>query len=234
MKKFIIGIIYLSISLLIPLSQAQANTIYAFDAHGTALSDGRPNNGSAVFDFTSQSLSITLANTAGPSQLAGISSVLDGIQFTLSNIPTAITLTGVKAAGTVVVPEANGSPVVFNNPPGGVTDASFGWSLKASPSGGWLLAAGNGSFKPNGIVNNNIQNLDGLGNAQHNPYLDGPVTFSFALAGLTTIPQVNSANLYFGTHPDVQNASPVPLPGALMLFGPGLAGLVLLRRRVAK
>jgi hypothetical protein len=237
MKKYIINMVCLSIIFLLSTSQAQASTIYTFDAHGTAASDGRPNNGSAVFDFIDlNNLSITIANTAGPSQLAGISSVLDGLQFTLSNIPTTITLTGAKAAGTVKVPDNQSNPVVFNDPLGGITAVGanpFGWTLQAS-SGGWLLAAGAGSFKPNGIVNHNIQNLDGLGNAQHNPYLDGPVTFNFTLAGLNAIPQVQGANLYFGTAPDVQKASPVPLPGALMLFGPGLAGLVLLRRRVIK
>jgi hypothetical protein len=232
MKRNILSIVFLFISLFILTNAAQANTIYTFNANGTA-GDGRPENGQVIFDFAGlDSLTITMTNTAGPNQLAGISSVLDGLHFTLSSIPTTITLTGAKAAGTVEVPQ-NGGPVIFNDPKEGISAGSdpFGWTLKASTSGGWLLAAGDGSYKPNGIVNHNIENLDGLGNVKHNPYLDGSVTFSFTLGGLKEIPQVKSASLYFGTAPDIQQASPVPIPGALLLFGPGLAVLVLLRRK---
>lgn len=219
----------IALTIVLAASTGQAHADYTFTAQGTA-GDGRPDNGLVTFSFTSPtSLSITLQNTAGPSQLGGISSVLDGVAFNLSGALSGVTLTGGQAVGTVTA--TNG--LVFNNPSGGITQTGsnpFGWSIQQQGST-LELFAGNGSFKPYGIVNNNITVTDGIDNAEHNPYLNGPVTFTLNLTGLSGTPAVTSANLYFGTSPDIQAGSPVPLPGALLLFAPGLAGLTALRRR---
>lgn len=102
----------------------------------------------------------------------------------------------------------------------------FGWTYK--PATG-ELEAGNGSLKPNGIVNSNIQTTDGIPNAQHNPYLNGPVTFHVGLEGLSAAPAVQRVTFEFGTEPDsvvaypdgppIPPASAVPEPGTLMLVG---------------
>jgi hypothetical protein len=225
-----ISLICLIFFLVISINQAQAG--FVFEAHGTA-SDGRPDNGQAVFSFTGpDSLSIILENTAGPSQLSGISSVLDGIQFHFSSSPSKFTLTGANASGKVTV--TSGVPV-FSDP--GISQngsSPFGWTIQSINSNTWLLSAGNGSFKPYGIVNSNITGKDGLPNNQHNPYLDGPVTFSLKIEGLSAIPQVDFTKFYFGTRPDIQNGSacPVPIPPSLFLLAPGLLGLVGLRKRI--
>ena len=228
--KRVIVLCFIFLAIMLAASAGRAQAEYTWTAQGTA-SDGRPDNGLVTFNFTSPtSLSVTLQNTAGPSQLGGISSVLDGVTFNLSGAPSGVTLTGAQAVGTVTA--TNG--LVFNNPSGGITQTGsspFGWSLQIQ--GGTLqLFAGGDSFKPYGIVNNNITATDGLDNAQHNPYLNGPVTFNLSLTGLSGTPEVTSANLYFGTRPDIQAGSPVPLPSALLLLGPGLAGLTVVRRRL--
>ena len=74
-------------------------TLVTFTASGTAASDGRPENGTATFNFLSTTqLEITLNNTAGPGQLGGISSIFDGLGFTLSPNTGSLSLTGGSAA----------------------------------------------------------------------------------------------------------------------------------------
>lgn len=218
----------------------QARASYLWTATGTAY-DGRPDNGMAMFSFASPtSLSITLWNTAGPSQLGGISSVLDGVAFSLTGTPSDLVMTGAHAAGTVSV---TNKQVVFNEPSGGITQAGanpFNWSLQQTGTSWQLFAGKNQSFKPDGIVNRNLTATDGITNRSHNPYLDGPVTFYFDVIGLSTIPDVSAVSLYFGTGPDIQFATPaihtdpVPLPPALLLFGSGLIGLVVVTRKLKK
>ena len=106
------------LAVILAASAGPVHAAYTWAAQGTA-SDGRPDNGLVTFNFTSlTSLSITLQNTAGPSQLGGISSVLDGLTFSLSGAPTGITLTGAQAFGTVDA--TNG--LAFNSPSGGSPD----------------------------------------------------------------------------------------------------------------
>jgi hypothetical protein len=213
---------------------------FSFTFSGTAAPSpgemvGRPINAMADFDVTDTMLTLVLTNTAGPGQLGGISSVLDGIQFTLSSNPTNIVLTSVSSA--------NGT---FNCTSGaascsaGSSGASpYGWTVNSSTL---LLSAGNGSFKNYGIVNPNVTgNTDGIRNVPHNDYLNGPVTFTMSLTGYspTMPPSVTGATFYFGTRPDtgvgtlIPNPPPpqVPEPATMLLFGSGLAGLGYLRRR---
>jgi hypothetical protein len=98
-----------------------------------------------------------------------------------------------------------------------------------------LLSAGNGSFKPYGIVNTDLQDTDGIPNAQHNPFLEGQVTFDFAITNPSHIAiDVTSANLYFGTVPDIQTGVatvPEVSTWAMMVAGLGLVGLHVRRRK---
>jgi hypothetical protein len=96
-----------------------------------------------------------------------------------------------------------------------------------------LLSAGNASWKPYGIVNNNVTaDTDGIKNAQHNPYLLGPVTFAFTLDELNgVVPDVTEATFYFGTEPDTITGTPIPEPGTLTLLGGGLLLILGLSRR---
>jgi hypothetical protein len=205
---------------------------YTFTVSATASDDSRPQNAKAEFEVTSAAITLKLTNTGGAGQVGGISSVLDGFKFVLSTAPASIALTGALSSngkyncvgGTCT---ATAGPLTDNT-------TYFSWLFDSST----LLLAPKG-FKPNGIVNDNIQTTDGIPNAQHNPYLNGPVTFTFALTGYTTAPSVTSASFYFGTTPDIRAGSlqqqeitsPVPEPGTMALLGSGLVGLAWSRRR---
>jgi hypothetical protein len=202
------------------------STPIVFTASGTA-GDGRPENAKATIDFTSlTNMTITLENTAGPGELGGISSVLDGFKFTFSSAPASITLSEVDpikvvdcSSGTCVDSLTGASP--------------YSWGVSGTLANP-LLAAGTTSFKPYGIINGNIETTDGIPNAQHNPYLMGPVVFKFTLTGLDAIPNISSADFYFGTVPDIQRGvpgTPVPEPSTLFLIGSGLIALLFTVRR---
>jgi hypothetical protein len=221
----------LAIASIAAAGQAQAIT---FTASGTA-GDGRPDNGQVDFSFnaTYTDLLVTLTNTAGAGQLGGISSVLDGVKFTLSGVAlSALSLNTAYAAasfdpnGTV---NCTGASCVTNAAPVSVTTS--GWTYATTG----LLSAGNGSFKPYGIVNTNLAHTDGIPNAQHNPYLEGPVTFDFSITNPSNAAiSVTSANLYFGTVPDIHaGVATVPEAGtwAMMMAGLGLVGLQMRRRK---
>lgn len=190
-----------------------------FTASGTA-GDGRPENAKATIDITSlTAMTIILENAAGPGQLGGISSLLDGFGLTFSTAPTGITLDSVSPGGTPAEYACTSGSCVSTS----VSSSPFDWEVTGTAS---PLLAPNG-FKPFGIVNNDITVTDGIPNNQHNPYLNGPVTFSFTLEGLTEIPDITQATFYFGTDGDTQTGQTglVPEPSAVLLLGSGLLGL---------
>lgn len=227
-------------TLVLVAGAASANVVYTFTANGFAGSDGRPEAGTAVFNFNNSltQLTITLTNTtvpqAGP-QPWGISSVLDGFLFSMSG--GSLSLSSVLAPATADCTAGHPPVVPCTFGPGG-TDPSFGWGL----NGAFALEAGNGSLEPNGIVNGTAQTSDGMGSGPHNPYLSGDVVFTFNLSGLTKAPSVSDVTFEFGTVPDFQPGTcttpggctpprQAPEPQSLVLLALGMVGLAFVRRQ---
>jgi hypothetical protein len=232
-------VLFLGLMVIMVISTMANATPIVFTASGTAASDGRNENAMATFDFNSPTqMTIILKNTAGVDQLGGISSVLDGLKFTFSSAPTVITLDSVTAAGNPEMYSCSGSNCSETS--GG--SSPYGWTIAGTSNP--FLAAGGGSYKPYGIVNDNITATDGITNSQHNPYLNGPVTFTFTLTGLTSVPNIVAADFYFGTEPDIQHgeiqttSTPTPEPATLLLMGLGSgvmgAGIKRLRNKFKK
>jgi len=232
------------------LGTAHAGIMYLA---GTGTNGNANQSATATFSFSSPgSFSLILDNTGS---VAGIASVLDGFNFNQMGL-NGIALTSISSTDGLVTCTSSSATT------GSCVDASGGmqtvtdWSVSSSGSA-VSMTAGSG-LHPYGIVNDSadtwVQNngkQGGLTNGQHNPYLEGPVTFNFSVGPDSMLPTVTDFQFLFGTTPDVidgfctsdnqcsPNLPPVatPEPGALAMFAAGLLGCALFinrRRRASR
>src|SRR4051812_35014590 len=110
---------------------ASADYMRSFFADG--VTPGVSQQGSALFGISNvaldgtATLSITLNNLLDPNRFA--SALLDGIDFTLTQMPTTATLTGVTApgGGAPVVLDCTSRPVGSTSCPIGSGSSPYGW-----------------------------------------------------------------------------------------------------------
>ena len=202
----------------------QASLTYEFTGSGDA--GGIPTNADVIFTINSNNIVIKMTNTGGPGQVQNIGSELTGLAFQLSGGSPAfddVSLSGSAAGGI----DCSSGTCVSSALPA----SPYGWTFSGSSQ--YALDAGGGSWKPEGIVNDNIAVAGGITNAQHNPLLLGPVFFTIDFTGATPT-DVTNVVFHFGsgsvTDPGIPQ-DPSPEPATFGLMGSGLALLGLVARR---
>ncbi len=233
------------------LGTARAGILYSVS---TGMNSTPSQTATATFNFAVPgAFTLTLDNIGN---LNGIASVLDGFNFNQSGL-TSLALTGISSSDGLVTCTSTSARK------GSCTDSNPGaqslsdWSVSSTGSA-VSMSAGRG-LHPYGIVNDSADTWvakhgrkGGLTNPQHNPYLEGPVTFTFSVGPDSMLPTVTDFQFLFGTRPDVisgvctsdnqcapTEVPPVetPEPGALAMFAAGLLGCALFinrRRRASR
>lgn len=189
---------------------------------------GSDDSATAAFSWGGGVLDITLTNS---SFITSTGNVLAALLFITSG-GTGLSLGSVTPAGILLCNAGVCGPGAGSSP--------YTWASIPLVSGEYLFAGtGGGAFQPYGIVNPSIvanAGLDGLSNAQLNPYLLGPVLLANSYIGDLT--GITAVNFYFFGRADfdivsgtvVPEPEPVPEPASLVLVGTGLLALRSRRR----
>ena len=217
------------------LSHGASAGVFTFSTPTGATLDGKPVSAAASFTTSLNQISLTITNLqANPTSV--IQAISD-IFFTAGGVTTgsgfytpsadyvAIARNGTTSGGACCANWSltnSGGTYHLNGLAGqGAGGSGPGYLILGAPGAGGVYTNANGSI---------------AGNRPHNPFIDQSATFTLALAGVTSATQIANVVFSFGTEsgvnvPGVPGVPAVPIPGALWLFGSGLAGLLAFTRR---
>jgi len=204
---------------------AKADSIYVGTSYPFTYNS--PSHGNIVVGPVGGS-SLTINNIASP--------ISGGITCLDFNTSTGLNTSFNVSVGTLSSSSVS-STVKFINDPNKVEGALLKYQQAA-----WLngqMATHITSQSDVTAISFAIWSLFSSGAASQDPYSQNGQTNSWLTSARAIIPQnydFSSVKIYTATNSINQEfmsgkASPVPIPGALFLFAPGLAGLVALRRR---
>lgn len=176
-------------------------------------------------------LQVTVANTFSGTTF-GIAETLYGFYFTGA---TGLSLVSATAPFGSVLWDLNANPK--NTVLGADTDLSAYWKNATFNSEGGASALGGGNQKY-GLVSAGFNGTvtDGLGNVQHNPYLQNSIVLLFNYTSLASITNViftygTSSETVIGNTTTVVPEPSTVVAGALLLLPLGVASLRRLRKQ---
>ena len=193
-------------------------------------------NATATFHQSgSNLLQITLSNN---SLTSNVGQGISGIQFQIFSGAAVFNVTGtISNQNNPLIRVGGGGSVTSLGSP------ATGWGLQsAGPSFNLtgLGFTGNGTNPPDELILGTLNGPNGsiAGNAPHNPFIDRTGVFTLTLSqNLPANFQIGNVVFLFGTGPTSVNGTPggqIPEPATIVLFGTGLAGLLLRRSRRSK
>jgi hypothetical protein len=151
------------------------------------------------------------------------------VRFTISNSPG--TDTSNTAAGQLVNIGSGGSVTLMSGTPGNWISSAAGFGI----SGKTITLETVGGSKPNEMImpasgSGSYPSMNS-GSGSHNPYVDGPATFTLNLTGVTGSTKITAVTFGFGTSPDsyatgTEQLTSNPEPSTLAIAGVGALGFV--------
>jgi hypothetical protein len=220
-RKLVLAPIAAAVMTFVAAGPASALTV-----NYSGTSGGSPVSATADFTFGGSFTSLSVALTNTTLSIGGIAQSLAGVSFGLTGGP----LSALSLVDPLGNPDGTYNCTTGTCVAGGsVSLGTSGWTFN---SGTGLLAAGDGSWKNYAIMNSSIDgSLDGTSNGPHNPWLNGTVTFNFAIDNANhTELGVTPGNTYWGTL-GTPVLVPEPETYAMLLAGLGLMGLIARRRQ---
>ena len=233
--------------------QVSADTLLSYTNVAVGIPDtsagtndnGFPLNGSLLFDFYNDKLTVTINNTSAPKS---VMEAIYGVEFSLKNFSGTLALNNSTTVGSETAISKGGAYIStgpYSNDASAADKLANPWTL--SGTGSYTLEVGGG--EPHDLVigpadsAGKYSSADGslAGNGPHNPFLASGAMFTLNDTGssITDLTGLSgNVTVLYGTGPSSYALSPsqfttmsVPVPGTLPMFVGGMLGLIALRKR---
>jgi hypothetical protein len=197
-----------------------------------------PLDAEANFAVSNGQLQVTITNLLSPTTIVSVGQAVSDLSFTLSNAPgTDGTNTAAGQLVNVNDPTAHKVTDVSGTPDRWLSSTDGGFAI----SGHMITLEAIGGGQPTELIlptdsGGSYASINN-GASSHNPYVDGPATFTLDLTGVTSSTTISNVQFSFGTSPDTfLPGVPVPAPAighglpVLLAVGGLLFGAKLLER----